>query len=571
MAGCQGPEGGGIALKIHYTGEDVQSGTLLPRGTPPTGIDLFRLCVTADDMDKVHCENFEVQDYNASGKVRLGGLPPGENRKVSFQGWKAPGSPSEEPLATYCGGVTGIKIKNRSTTPVSMFLSKCSSFAEIKPGEMGLARAFHTATRLNNGKVFLVGGFDEVVNKAPVACTVGQCQHLTATPTTEIYDPTTGTFEQQTPTMIHARALHTATLLSDGRVLVTGGCDKAIWRVSFPNPPGPGMVLEAGESSTLGTAGSTGEILDPVGGAAPVEITLVNTAVAMHSTIGLPDNRVLLIGGVNGNNLATNKGLMIAIKSGDQPEMTELPAVMETTRAAMTLVPFGVADNHTTLVWGGNHAGLGGQDPDGFAEILAVDPSAAVSKSKPAFVTQQQAYGWPSFHSAGVLLDSGQVLISGGMVIDSTFSGVTDRPSFQKGFRLIDMTPAGEQVITPISAAMIYPRALHTLTQLPAPDAQTPGDVLLTGGAWNISSNLWNLTETAEFYSPTSQTFEQHKIDSDTVSLAVPRVGHTAVLLTDGTVLVSGGLTLNTDGTKNLDVTKSSEVYNPTARKLWPN
>jgi HYR domain-containing protein/galactose oxidase-like protein len=74
-------------------------------------------------------------------------------------------------------------------------------------GTMGIPRSVHSATRLLDGRVLIVGGF-----KAD------------ATPATEaeIYDPQTGTFAP-TGRLLTAREGHTATLLSDGNVLVAGG------------------------------------------------------------------------------------------------------------------------------------------------------------------------------------------------------------------------------------------------------------------------------------------------------------------------------------------------------------
>ena len=73
---------------------------------------------------------------------------------------------------------------------------------------MAIARSFHTATLLMDGRVLIAGGDSD--------------SSATATPTTEIYDPVKQTF---TPSgnMTVARLGHTATLLPDGRVLMVGG------------------------------------------------------------------------------------------------------------------------------------------------------------------------------------------------------------------------------------------------------------------------------------------------------------------------------------------------------------
>jgi N-acetylneuraminic acid mutarotase len=71
------------------------------------------------------------------------------------------------------------------------------------------ARAGHTATLLGNGKVLITGGYDS---------------SFTYVQTAELYDPTAGTWSQA-PTLSTPRGYHTATLLSNGKVLVVGGLD----------------------------------------------------------------------------------------------------------------------------------------------------------------------------------------------------------------------------------------------------------------------------------------------------------------------------------------------------------
>lgn len=129
-------------------------------------------------------------------------------------------------------------------------------------GDMGAARRGHTATLLADGRVLIAGG---------VACCEPGGEFLTGT--AEVYDPATGV-SQRTGSLATARGFHTATLLADGRVLVTGG-------------------FAAVDASTTSSA----EVYDPsTGQFSPAGAMQVGRVV--HSAILLTDGRVLALGGL---------------------------------------------------------------------------------------------------------------------------------------------------------------------------------------------------------------------------------------------------------------------------------
>jgi N-acetylneuraminic acid mutarotase len=133
-------------------------------------------------------------------------------------------------------------------------------------GSMTGARAGHTATLLPDGRVLVAGGVLDPDGMLVLA-------------TAELYDPDTGTWAGS-GNLAQARAAHTATLLPEGGVLVTGGVGK------FVRPT---------DSLSLVSV----ELFDPESG---TWTTVASIAEARfdHTATLLPDGRVLVAGGSPG-------------------------------------------------------------------------------------------------------------------------------------------------------------------------------------------------------------------------------------------------------------------------------
>ena len=137
-------------------------------------------------------------------------------------------------------------------------------------GPMTTERADHTATLLNDGRVLIAGGFKGIGTS------------FTVLDSAEIFNPVINSFASVS-NMTTVRAFHTATLLSNGKVLIVGG-------------------VGADGSTALNTA----EIFDPATNTfSPVGN--LNSKRFFHTANLLPDNRVLIAGGFDSLNLKSTE------------------------------------------------------------------------------------------------------------------------------------------------------------------------------------------------------------------------------------------------------------------------
>lgn len=112
---------------------------------------------------------------------------------------------------------------------------------------MTSARAVHRATLLPNGQVLITGGIR------------GSLQNPIGLDTAEVYDPTTNTFTALGTTMTSVRALHTATQLLNGEILITGGV-----KIAGGNAFNTAEVYTSGPANTATAAPSPTSTPEPV-------------------------------------------------------------------------------------------------------------------------------------------------------------------------------------------------------------------------------------------------------------------------------------------------------------------
>jgi Kelch motif/Galactose oxidase, central domain len=279
--------------------------------------------------------------------------------------------------------------------------------AAIPSVSLDAPRAVHTATLLPSGEVLVVGG-----------CTLDSCELDTRGATTELFDPRTGRFRAG-PRLSTPRDGHAAAALRGGGVLVAGGWTPAgatataerfdgtrfartgSMRVARGSPTATvlrdGRVLVTGGEARDNRKLRSAELYDQrTGRFTPTGA--MRTPRGAHVAVLLRDGRVLVIGGTDGD-------LVLATTELYDPKRGRFTPGPRLRVARQKHAAVVLRDGRVLVVGGSDERDFGGRLAS--AELVDVRRKIAVRVAP----MSARRYKLPD---AAVLLADGSVLVAGG-------------------------------------------------------------------------------------------------------------------------------------------------------------
>ncbi len=353
--------------------------------------------------------------------------------------------------------------------------------------------------------------------------------------TAEIYDPATGLFTA-TGNLSTPRVNHTATLLPDGWVLVSGG---------------------QSNGQTLASA----EIYDPTTGHWTPTGSL-HTARAFHTATPLRNGLILVIGGTG---LAASGTPAVAPTGGAlfSGELYDPTTGQWTLTASLHVARYA----HTaTLLPDGQVIVAGGLDASG--SLTPTATSEVYNATKKTWTTVG-ALHTASFAHAAVLLPAGQVLLAGGgspppltraELYDPTTRKwiATGSLATAQGLPILTLRPTGQVLLTgsattesydPVTGLWVPGANLSTTRLGQTASLLISGDILLVGGRFGLGGQT---LASAEVYQ------NIHGFSTLTTPLARTRDYCTKTLLPNGKLLLASGSNV-------APTSKTAVLYDPTA------
>jgi len=344
---------------------------------------------------------------------------------------------------------------------------------------------------------------------------------------------------EQTGSMAQARTSHTATLLANGKVLVTSGSSAELydpasrtWTLTgSPNQARYGYtatLLATGKVLVAGGAGGavglndfdSAELYDPASGTWTLTGSM-NNARRSHTATLLPDGKVLVAGGF----FDIPNSILLSGSPLSSAELYDPASGTWTTTGQLADARY---DHTATLLSDGRVLVAGGRaGPSRYGPSIGTaelyDPATGTWRSTGSLNIARRS-------QPATLLPNGKVLVAGGIDSHDGYLASAELYDPQIG----TWTPTGS-----LDSKRVY----HTAALL------STGNVLVAGGFNGFDRDL----ASAELYNPASGNW------APTGSLITARSSHTATLLSDDTVLVAGGS--NSQGGGSSTPLQSAELY----------
>jgi hypothetical protein len=483
-------------------------------------------------------------------------------------------------LRVATGSLLNLDVNAKTLPPLRLFPVETFRCVDAR---LGQARAFHSATALPGGEVLIFGGVVASGSDTTVETIANQQLFLTAT--VEVFDPSQGTFRALTvPSGALPRAFHSAALLDDAppyHILIVGGATADAGKEAFTvNSGAPGPRLQPLDPSMpfappfpthaakaqllVYTPPSTLEVMDQPG----------FMAASFSAAAALPHG-VAVAGGIDWgppNNMPIGVQLLEAEVQGE-PSPRQV-STGPTVRLGATLT---LLDSGDWLLWSGLTSP--GAASGTLAQGLGEGASPTLTDlMQPTDVDATQ------FHAAAPVTVAGRpaVLVTGGFAADMTQVAIAP-PTPDRAIRLLTVGVGAVDQARIAPASSTGDKRYDNDTTCTSAQRYRPAGfesaiavrsdrVLVSGGA-PASSPMCNdcdagsgllcsLKQASRFTAPS--TFEP-TVDP----LQVGRFGHSSTVLSDGTVLIVGGV--NQALRAGQPVTRmvgDAEIYNP--RTLSP-
>jgi hypothetical protein len=463
----------------------------------------------------------------------------------------------------------------------------------LLPTSMTLARYLHTANLLtagpNAGKVAIIGGtggtgagttielFDPATQTwtAGPTLTTSRSEHRTVALTgaqagrflivsgtnAEVYDSLTST-RVAGPTLKKSRTQASATVLSDGNVLVAGGTSTNTAEIIVP----PATYTAGSFTATVYYVGSQTTPVAPnvlVGGPYATG-TATSTIRATHSAtlFATSPDRVLLAGGsgvFNAGAAHTAEVFTYDNSIPTAPTGTFYYAFSQPTVATSVTLAAGHKQHAAAFLPATNQVVLVG----GANDAASVSTTSAVELFTPAVGTYPAAITTPatSLQTAGLaegraahaatLLGDGRVLVAGGKGSPRlSYTGLDDPNSYLRSVRIYNPTTHVWTALPDMTTGRQNAQAAW----IPARTGLPYGGVLVVGGKTTLVPGAG--TTVAELWVPTDATLNTGAWQ--TVTLNRGRVFHSLVTLNDGRVLIMGGQDQTSNYTKTCEIFDSA-------------